>query len=262
MRNIILALAVFIVMPVMAQPDAKAIFEKATSQLVTTNLELSMDVEAIDKKGRSKFKSFKITMAKIAEVYKTKIVIEQPERAKGVTIIISDFTNKEGIIEVFTPANGKVRKMKSTPENMALVGFDFFVTDFISQDEQELTFKYLDKITHNEQACNKIEVSSKENADGEKAQLIISEEDSQIVQLIMLDAQNKKISVTEFQNDKAVVGAPGKVQAMIINTEDLVSGKKNKVKILKAEIIPNLKAEDFMLEEQKAVAKNKKLEGV
>ena len=127
-------------LPAYAQDDSKMIFTRAVDQLMTDRMELSMDIEITDHKGRIKEKAYDILMAKFGEVELTRMVMQKPERAKGVTVVITNFPEKTGEIEVYTPANGKVRKMQATPENMARVGSNITVSSYTSQDLDDLDF--------------------------------------------------------------------------------------------------------------------------
>lgn len=129
-KSTLLILFIALTLPGLAQDDPKMIFNKALDQMMTDHMELSMDIETTDEKGQIKKKSYDILMAKFGEVEKTRMVMQKPERAKGVTVVITNSPGETGLIEVYTPANGKVRKMKATPENMDQVGYITTLSDF------------------------------------------------------------------------------------------------------------------------------------
>ena len=54
-------------LPAYAQDDSKMIFTRAVDQLMTDQMELSMDIEITDHKGRIKEKAYDILMAKFGE---------------------------------------------------------------------------------------------------------------------------------------------------------------------------------------------------
>ncbi len=100
-------------------------------------MELSVDVKETDTKGRIKEKSYEVLMAKFGEVEKTRMTIQKPDRAKGITIIFTHLPDEMGIIEVYTPANGKTRKMYATPANIARVGSNFQLSNYAPTDQNE-----------------------------------------------------------------------------------------------------------------------------
>ena len=77
-----------------AQEDPKAILTRAVDQMMTDHMELSMDIQITDEKGRVKEKAYDILMAKFGGVEKTMMVMQKPERAKGITVVITDMPGR------------------------------------------------------------------------------------------------------------------------------------------------------------------------
>ncbi len=68
------------------QDDAREIFARATDQMLTANMEIVMEMDITDKKGRVKEKGYEILMASFGDVEKTKMSFQKPEQAKGTTV--------------------------------------------------------------------------------------------------------------------------------------------------------------------------------
>jgi hypothetical protein len=137
-------LLVLVQFSLLGQDDAREIFTKARAQLLTENMQLKMELDIKDKRGRVKEKGFEVLVASFGDVEKTRMSWEKPVEAKGTTIIFTEHPGETGLIEVFTPSNGKIRKLKATPENMALIGSEAQMTNISAQDPDELTFSLLE----------------------------------------------------------------------------------------------------------------------
>lgn len=130
-----------------AQENAKDLFLKSTELLPKENMELAMAIDVTDAKGQLKAKELTVLMATFGEEEKTKVIWQKPERAKGTTIIITELPGQIGEIEVFTPSNGKTRKLKATEANMNLMGAEFNLASFAKYDPKELNYKLLTDTT-------------------------------------------------------------------------------------------------------------------
>ena len=104
------------------QENAREVFTRATGQILTENMELILEMNITDKKGRVKEKGYEILVARFGDVEKTRMCFQKPVEAKGTTVIFTEIPDETGLIEVFTPSNGKIRKLQATPENMQMVG--------------------------------------------------------------------------------------------------------------------------------------------
>jgi len=145
---------------VSAQDKAKEIYTKATDQLLVENMQMEMELQITDKRGRVKVKGFEVYMAKFGDTEKTKMSWQKPEEARGTTIILTEPQGETGIIEVFTPSNGKVRKLKATADNMELVGSELSITTMPTDDLNELDFKLLDPQELDGKSCYNIEIKA------------------------------------------------------------------------------------------------------
>jgi outer membrane lipoprotein-sorting protein len=236
-------------LPAFAQDDPKRTFTRAVDQLMTDRMELSMDIEITDEKGRVKEKAYDILMAKFGEVEKTMMVMQKPERAKGVTVVITNFPEKIGVIEVYTPANGKVRKMEATPENMERVGSNITVSSYASQDLDDLDFAAAHKQEVDGKSCYTFRVSDHADPAGMKAEFLVEESTYHIVQIRFFDEQGNNTNITSLSDYQAVPGVKGKIQPMQIEVKDFKENTQTKIQIQQVSHRPGLKEEDFVLHE-------------
>lgn len=235
------------------QNEAEKIFIDATSRLLTKDIKMSLNQKTTDKKGRVKDKTFDVLVAKFGEEEMTKMIIKAPERAAGVTIVMSKKPNQDGLIEVYTPANGKTRKMIANKKNMATVGTDFSFSNYSSTNWEELDIKLMAPTEIEDKTCNVLEVKDKEKIDGGKAELIIDEVSNNIVQIKTFDAKGKQKSISNLDNFLPIDGSKGKFQSRSIQTENLEKNQKTELQVLEVSAISNPKREDFLIEKKEVV---------
>ncbi len=233
------------------QDNAEAIFKKATQKLITENVEMTMDINVTDNKGRLKSKSFTVLLAKFGDEEKTKVTWEKPERAKGTTIIITDVPNEVGIVEVYTPSNGKTRKLKATQENMDMMGSELSMTSFAKYNPDELNYKQLNDTVVDGSKCFKIEVSGKDSKSKSNAVLLINQSTYLILQTLVYDEKGKTLSHTELSGFKQVKGAANKMYPMHIVTKDYKNDKNISIDVVNITTKQGLKISDFSLPEPK-----------
>jgi outer membrane lipoprotein-sorting protein len=248
-KRVLFIYIVAFALPAYAQDDSKMIFTRAVDQLMTDRMELSMDIEITDQKGRVKEKAYDILMAKFGEVELTRMVMQKPERAKGVTVVITNFPEKTGEIEVYTPANGKVRKMEATPENMERVGSNITVSSYASQDLDDLDFAPADKQEVDGKSCYTFRVSNRADQAGMKAEFLVEESTYHIVQIRFFDEQGNNTNITSLSDYQAVPGVKGKIQPMQIEVKDFVENTQTLIQIQQVSHRPDLKEADFVLQE-------------
>ena len=244
----LLILLIAFYLPSMGQGDAKMIFTKAMDQLLTVNMEMSMEVTETDIKGRVKEKSFDILMAKFGELEKTRMTMQKPERAKGVTIIVTHLPDETGIVEVFTPANGKTRKMKATPENMARVGSNFSLSNFASIDLDDLIWKPLGKQEVDGRSCYQVAVTAPSDSTGYNAEFLVEESTFHIVQVLLFDENGNQTSSAILSDYQPVAGLKDKIQPMLILAEDMESNKHTRMEVVNISPRSDLKEEDFLIQ--------------
>ncbi len=232
---------------VLAEEDAREIFEKATGQLLTENVELVMEIEITDRRGRVKEKELKVLMASFGETRKTRVTWQKPERAKGTTVIISDAGDDNDTIEVFTPSNGKTRKLKATPRNLKRVGSEFGMDSMIKQNPEELSFRMIDQQFIGSIPCFHIEVKQINAKDKSKGELWIEEASHRIVRVAVFDKNGKQTSLATLSDYQPIDGITQKSQPMRIVTEDLENKKQTNLRVLKVLSRQDLTENDFIL---------------
>lgn len=228
--------------------EANVIFKKAIDQLLTHNVELSIEIKEVDKKGRVKEKSFTIKMAQFGPIEKTRMEIQKPERAKGVTIVITKSPKETGLIEVFTPANGKIRKMKATPKNLALVGSTISLSNYTSKKMEDLLFKSIGKEQLNGKLHYVIEVKERLAKEAGKAKFWIETESYRILQLVTYTKNGVEENTTRFSSFDTVKGVKKKIYPKYIITTNTKDDSVIEVKVLNIISRPEITEDDFSLQ--------------
>jgi len=246
--KLLILLSVFS-LPSMGQDDANMILKKAIDKLLTMNIEMSIDVEETDTKGRVKEKSYDILMAKFGEVEKTRMTMQKPDRAKGITIVFTHLPDELGIIEVYTPANGKTRKMKATPQNMARVGSNFTLSKYASADYDEISCKLLGKQQIDSMSCYQLEVIEQSDSIVFKAEFMVEESTFHIVQIVSYDEDGNQASITRLSDFQPINGAKNKIQPMLILAEDIERNMHTRMQVLNISPRTDLNEEDFSIQE-------------
>lgn len=232
-----------------AQVDPKTIFSRAVDQVLTNQMELSIHISTTESSGRTNEKAYDIMMGRFGEEDMMRMVMLEPERARGVTIVITKTPKETGMIEVFTPSNGKVRKMKATPENMERVGSSYILSDYSSKalDDMQFTLEGEEEVEGN--PCYILNANEEEHEDGMKARFIIEKNNYQIREIQILDEESNPTSVTRLSEYRPVEGLQGKMQPTHILTENLKEKTVTKMQITKVKHRPDLKKEEFILQQ-------------
>jgi hypothetical protein len=245
----ILVISIFLINsnPLVAQEKAKEIFTKATQMLTAENFEITMAIDATDGKGRLKSKELTVLLAKFGDEEKTKVTWQKPERAKGTIILITDVPNQTGIIEVYTPSNGKTRKLKATDENKNKMGAEFSITSFAKYNPDELSYELLSDTIINENDCFRIKVFGNDAEELSSAVLVINKSTYLILQVAVFNEKNMAISLTQLYDYKNVNGAMNKMYPMRIETKDYKNKKDIAIRIIDISTKNDLKQSDFAL---------------
>jgi hypothetical protein len=229
------------------EEDPRQIYDRATGQMLSGDMEILLELDIKDKKGRIKEKGFEVLVGTFGEVQKTKMSWQKPEAAKGTTVIFTELPDETGLIEVYTPSNGKIRKLKATPENMKMVGSEAQMTGMTGRDADELMFAHLPGREVEGAPCFNIEVKDKESADQARGELLIEKETYRIVQISVFDKNGKQTSLVSLSDFQPVDGHETKVQPMRIITEDYKNKKQTEMRVIKVASRKDLTEEDFLL---------------
>ena len=247
-RSILLISSIVITIPGLAQDNPKAIFTRALDKMMTDQMELSMDIETTDDKGRIREKAYDILMAKFGEVEKTRMVMQKPQRAKGITVVITSTPGETGVIEVLTPANGKIRKMKATPENMDQVGSNLILSSLTSLIREGLSYSLEGMQEVDGKNCYSLRVNDHSDSKGMNGKFLVEEGSYHLVRIQLFNDKEESTSITRLSDFKSVAGTNGKVQAMKIATDNLTDKSQTRMQVTKVAHRPDLKEEDFTIQ--------------
>ena len=239
--------------PLLAQESPEDIFSRSVEQMLTNQMELSMWIEETDNRGRIAEKEYDILMARFGETDMMRMTMQKPERAKGITIVITQQPGEEGVIEVFTPSNGKVRKMKATPENLERVGSSFVLAEYASSALDDMDFILSGTGELEGVACYLLDAREKEDPAGNLVRFMIEEGTYHIKQIQVLNGAGQETSLTRLSDFQPVEGVRGKVYPIHIQTENYEEQTKNNIEILQVSYRPELQEEDFKLEPEAGV---------
>ena len=247
-RTIILVLLLTLShLSLIGQEEPREIFTRATDQLLTQNMEMILDMKVTDKKGRVKEKGYEILMTRFGDVLKTRMSWLKPEQARGTTVVFTEEPGETGLIEVYTPSNGKIRKLKATQANLDMVGSEMQVTNITARDPDDLAFMFLPPVDVEGKSCYTVVVKDKDFKDQARGELQIEMDSYRIVRIAVFDMYGKQVSSVRLTDFQAVPGAGNKIQPMRIISEDLRNQKITDMRVLKIASRNDLSEEDFKL---------------
>ncbi len=235
-------------LPILGQNNAAEIFGKAADQLLTENLELSLEIKEIASNGKSKDKKYDVLIGKSEGVERTKTVVQYPDKLKGITIVITDYPEETGLIEIFTPANGKIRKMKATSKNMELVNSGVSISNYTSKDRSQLSFDFKGTEEFEGKSCYKLQVIDILDLENGQTEYLIEKNTYRILKITAFNEDGTEQSITTYSDFQAIGQLKGKIQPMFMVNKDLKKAKHNEIKVLKINARPDLKEENFSIE--------------
>ncbi|MBT8180018.1 MAG: outer membrane lipoprotein-sorting protein [Eudoraea sp.] len=235
-------------LPIMGQNNAEDIFEKAADQLLTQNLELSLEIKEIASNGKFKEKQYNVLIGKSEGIERTKTVVQHPPKLKGITIVITDFPEETGLIEIFTPANGKIRKMKATSKNMALVNSGVSISNYTSKDRSQLRLELKGTEEFEGKSCHKLEVVDILDLENGKTMYLIEKDTYRILKITAYNKDGSEKSITTYSDFQAIGKLKGKTQPMFMVNKEVKKTKYNEIRILKINPRPDLSEENFTIE--------------
>lgn len=244
-RLLLLSFAFCVMLPSLGQEEAEAVFNKAIGQLMTQDVEMVLEIKEWSSSSRYKLKKYSVLIGVVDTKEKIKTVVLQPEKAKGITILIEKGPKDDGLIQVYTPANGKIRKLKATPKNMALVGSGSSINSIGTVDSEKMRFDPIAKEKCEDTDCYKITTYDKVDPSKGKTVYWIGKSTYRIFEVKEFDSNNKEISSTLLSDYKPIEGVTNKNQPMRIVYFDNKSSKKNEISILQITTRQNLSKEDF-----------------
>ena len=143
-------------------------------------------------------------MASFGDGSKRKMTWQKPVQAKGTTGIFTERPGEIGLIEVYTPSNGKTRKIKASPKNKAMVGSEAMITNIAAQDPEGLAFMFLPPQELNGRNCYTVVVKDKDFKDQARGELLVEMDSYRIVQISVFDMYGKQTSLVKLSDYQAI----------------------------------------------------------
>jgi hypothetical protein len=191
---------IFIVVSVSGHNDTKAkdMFEKSKQKMSLNNVSMILDLETLDKRGDKKSKTLSVSFAEFEDQKKVLIEFIAPEIVNGTKILTTHFPSKKGLIEIYTPANGRIQRIKANQHNLKIMGSKMPISQFVSQDDPDFKYTHLGNEMHNGTECHKIRMQK----EGKKKYLdaFVSVENGNLLGIEKFDTHNKLISVTNLSD--------------------------------------------------------------
>ncbi|MFO7999981.1 MAG: outer membrane lipoprotein-sorting protein [Marinilabilia sp.] len=224
--------------------DAGQIFEESVKNLSLKNVRGALDLQTTDEKGNKKNRELSVIFAEFGPQKKVMIEITAPENVKGTRILATDFPDKEGIIQVYMPASGKIQKYRATKSNLKRVGKNIPVNHFSNAKYSEYEAEMMGQEIYNDIECYKIHLQ----VPGETEHRIafVSKEKEQLLRMEEYDEQNELIAFTELSEYFETDIPDHKYYPRKVHIKDIKSGKVSEMTMLRLEHL-KLKADDLEL---------------
>jgi len=226
--------------------DAKKLFEDSKLKLSLKNIHLVLDLETSDGKGNSKTKTLAVYFAEFGEQKIVKIEFVAPENIAGTKIITTNYPNKKGIIEIYMPATGKIRKIRASQNNLKIMGSKIPINQFSTVLEAEVKYKLLEKEVLNGVECHKIKVQTP-NGKGEYGIAFVSVKKGYLLRIEKYNMQNKLVGLTELSDYIKVDYSNLKVYPRGIRVKNLKTGESSNMRVFSVNYLGKVDIEDFKL---------------
>ncbi|MCF6357198.1 MAG: outer membrane lipoprotein-sorting protein [Draconibacterium sp.] len=247
-KTILLITVVIIVLHVSASSnsEAKKIFESCKQKMSFKNVSMILDLETFDKRGNKKTKEMTVSFAEFDRQKKVLIEFTSPELITGTKIVTTDYSNQKGIIEIYSPATGRVQKIKANQHNLKIMGSKIPISQFSWLDESGFSFTSLGNEQFNGVNCHKIKIEKS----GEKEYTIafISAVNEYLLRIQKYDRNGQIISITELSDYFNVNGASKKVYPQKISIANIKTGEKTNMEVHEVNILSKVSIDDFTLE--------------
>ena len=248
MKKIVLlmsfAIAVFYV-AASNKTEAKKMFESSKQKMSLKNVSMVLDLETFDKKGNRKAKTLAVSFAEFDQQKKVLIEFIAPEIVTGTKIVTTDYSNQKGLIEIYTPATGRVQKIKANQRNLKIMGSKIPISQFSSSVELNFNFTHLGEEQLNGVNCHKIKMQKT----GKKEYMVafVSADNEYLLQIQKFDLHNKLLSITELSDYIAVNSSNAKVYPQKISIVNLKTGEKSNMKVREVNLLSKVNIDDFTL---------------
>ncbi len=252
MKNTILLISIMfaaINISASSNSEAKKMFESCKQKMSFKNVSMVLNLETFDKKGNKKTKTLTVSFAEFDKQKKVLIEFTSPELITGTKIVTTDYSNQKGLIEIYSPATGRVQKIKANQHNLKIMGSKIPISQFSSSVESDFSYTHLGEELVNGVECHKIKMQKPDEK--EYMYVFISTVSEYLLLIQKYDAHNKMVSVTEFSDYFNVNNTNKKVYPQKIGIVNLKTGEKTNMEVLEINILDKVSLDDFKLETAK-----------
>ena len=224
---------------------AKKLFGNSKQKFSLKNVRLNLDLEILDKKGNSKSKSLLVAFGEFNQEKKVMIEITAPEKVKGTKILTTNYLDKKGIIEIYMPATGKIRKFRANNRNLKLMGSEIPITQFSSIVDSEFSFSLLENSEVDGVVCYKIKVQKPDDKAYGIAYVSVKEE--YLLRVEKYDNKDQLQSLTVLSDYMKVKNSTSKFYPKLIHVSNFKSGKSSSMKVISLEYVKNVNVASFQI---------------
>lgn len=227
-----------------SQGNAGEIIENAVKNLALKNVRLDLDVETFDGKGNSKSRELNVSFALFDDLKKVLIEIMAPENVRGTRILTTDYPDKKGIIQVYMPSTGKIRKFRANNRRLKMVGSEIPINHFSAAAYADYEISVAETVTVDDIECYKIKLNSPDK--NEFLIVYIRCDGEQLFRVESYDSPGGLTGVTELSEYFRIdVPGAGNFYPGQVCVKNLKNGKASNMKIREIVHLDEVKKSDF-----------------
>ncbi|WP_291862748.1 outer membrane lipoprotein-sorting protein [Marinilabilia sp.] len=228
------------------QKNAKETFEIAVKKLVLKDVRATITLETFDGNGNDKSRTLNVSFAKFDETKKVMIEITAPEDLLGTRILMTDYSDKEGIIEVFLPATGKIRKFRANNRRLKMVDSEIPMNHFSSSAFANYQLLESKQVTINGVDYKKIKLHLPDKSEYLIAYVDVSRE--LLSRIESYDSGAKLTDITEFTDYRHINSTGNElIFPHKVNVSNPSSGKASVLTINDLKTLKQIQKSDFDL---------------
>lgn len=231
---------------VSGQVDPGEIIENAVKKMALRDVRLDLEVETFDGKGNSKSRELNVSFALFDDLKKVLIEIMAPENVRGTRILTTDYPDKKGIIQVYMPSTGKIRKFRANNRRLKMAGSEIPINHFSVAAYADYEISVAETVTVDGVEYHKIKMNSPD--ENEFLIVYIRCDGEQLFRVESYDSQGLLTGVTELSDYFRIdVPGAGNFYPRQVCVKNLKNGKASNMII--REIVPlnGVKKTDFEL---------------
>lgn len=225
--------------------EARKIFEESRQKMTLRNVSMVLDLISADRHGNTKSRTLAVTIAELGSRKKVLIEFTAPESVRGTKIVTTYDTTRKGIIEIYTPATGRIQKLRASRRNLKVMGSKIPISRIGQTIDLNFNFSQLGTTQVEGTTCYKIRLQKT----GKKEYLIayISTAERYLLRLEKYDMNDQLTSVTVMSGYFRVNGAGSKVYPRHIIIRDLKTNEAITMNIHKAVVPERINPDVFTL---------------